>query len=254
MAIFGENEVARGEASIRNLETREQTAVPRARRRAPRSAKNSELENGRASRRPQTNSYLRRASSRRCRQERRRAGLGAPHPRSRRRHVPRYPRSRRRLAGRGPRERRADERRQAAALGVRRRRLRRRAAALARHREPEARDRRGRDPRARDPPAQRGEDAAVPDRRGRPGVGGRAARSTAISICAGRGCSTTSACATASRSRSGNTSTPTASGRSRRRSWRSRRPKARATSWCRAASTRASSTRCRSRRRSSSRS
>ena len=30
MAIFGENEVARGEASIRNLETREQTAVPRA--------------------------------------------------------------------------------------------------------------------------------------------------------------------------------------------------------------------------------
>jgi len=30
MAIFGENEGARGEASIRNLETREQTAVPRA--------------------------------------------------------------------------------------------------------------------------------------------------------------------------------------------------------------------------------
>jgi histidyl-tRNA synthetase len=30
MAIFGENEVARGEASIRNLGTREQTAVPRA--------------------------------------------------------------------------------------------------------------------------------------------------------------------------------------------------------------------------------
>ncbi len=29
MAIFGENEVARGEASIRNLETREQQAVPR---------------------------------------------------------------------------------------------------------------------------------------------------------------------------------------------------------------------------------
>jgi histidyl-tRNA synthetase len=29
MAIFGENEVTRGEASIRNLETREQTAVPR---------------------------------------------------------------------------------------------------------------------------------------------------------------------------------------------------------------------------------
>jgi histidyl-tRNA synthetase len=30
MAIFGENEVARGEASIRNLETREQVSVPRA--------------------------------------------------------------------------------------------------------------------------------------------------------------------------------------------------------------------------------
>jgi len=30
MAIFGENEVARGEASIRNLETREQQTVPRA--------------------------------------------------------------------------------------------------------------------------------------------------------------------------------------------------------------------------------
>ena len=30
MAIFGENEVARGEASIRNLDTRQQTAVPRA--------------------------------------------------------------------------------------------------------------------------------------------------------------------------------------------------------------------------------
>lgn len=30
MAIFGENEVARGEVSIRNLETREQTSVPRA--------------------------------------------------------------------------------------------------------------------------------------------------------------------------------------------------------------------------------
>ena len=29
MAIFGENEMARGEASIRNLETREQQAVPR---------------------------------------------------------------------------------------------------------------------------------------------------------------------------------------------------------------------------------
>jgi histidyl-tRNA synthetase len=30
MAIFGENEVTRGEASIRNLETREQVSVPRA--------------------------------------------------------------------------------------------------------------------------------------------------------------------------------------------------------------------------------
>jgi histidyl-tRNA synthetase len=30
MAIFGENEVTRGEASIRNLETREQQTVPRA--------------------------------------------------------------------------------------------------------------------------------------------------------------------------------------------------------------------------------
>ncbi len=29
MAIFGENEVSRSEASIRNLETREQIAVPR---------------------------------------------------------------------------------------------------------------------------------------------------------------------------------------------------------------------------------
>ena len=34
MAIFGENEVARGEASIRNLETREQRTVPRAEARA----------------------------------------------------------------------------------------------------------------------------------------------------------------------------------------------------------------------------
>jgi histidyl-tRNA synthetase len=30
MAIFGENEVARGEASIRNLDTREQVSVARA--------------------------------------------------------------------------------------------------------------------------------------------------------------------------------------------------------------------------------
>jgi histidyl-tRNA synthetase len=29
MAIFGENEVLRGEVSIRNLDTREQTSVPR---------------------------------------------------------------------------------------------------------------------------------------------------------------------------------------------------------------------------------
>ena len=43
-----------------------------------------------------------------------------------------------------------------------------------------------------------------------------------------------------------------ASSRSRRRSSPSRRPKARATTWCRAGCTRASSTRCRSRRRSTS--
>ena len=66
------------------------------------------------------------------------------------------------------RQRRADGRRQAAALGVRRRRHRawceRRVAG---HGQPEARDRRGRGAGARDPAAERGEDAAVPDRRRR---------------------------------------------------------------------------------------
>ena len=53
-------------------------------------------------------------------------------------------------------------------------RVRRRPAAVARYREPEARHRRGRGPRARDPAAERSEDAAVPDRGRRPGVGRRA--------------------------------------------------------------------------------
>src|SRR5438046_41979 len=63
-------------------------------------------------------------------------------------------------------------------------------------------------------------------------------------FCGGRACSTTSACATACRWRSGNISTRTGSGRSRRRFSRSRRPRARAIFWCRAACIPASSTRC----------
>jgi len=100
--------------------------------------------------------------------------MGASHPRSGRRHLSRHPRPCRHLAGRGARERRAHDHRQAAAIRVRRRRLRDGAAAFAGYGECEARHRRGRDPRARHPSAQRSEDAAVSDRRRRSRVGGRA--------------------------------------------------------------------------------
>ena len=60
-------------------------------------------------------------------------------------------------------------------------------------------------------------------------------------------------CATARRWRRAATSTRTASSTSRRRCSTSRRPRARASSWCPRASTTASSTRCRSRRSCSSR-
>ena len=54
---------------------------------------------------------------------------------------------------------------------------------------PKLDDRRGRGRGARDPAAQRGEDAAVPDRRRRAGRPRRRGCAIAISICAGRACS-----------------------------------------------------------------
>ena len=83
---------------------------------------------------------------------------------------------------------------------------------------------------------------------------GDAAAATATSICGGRACSTTSVCATASRWRCGSTSTSRASRDRDADPDEVDARRARATTSCRAACIRASSTRCRSRRRSSSRS
>ena len=128
------------------------------------------------------------------------------------------------------------------------------AAARCRDGEREARHRRGGSRRARDPAAERGEDAAVPDRRRHAGQRGRAA---ALSL---------------SRSAPSAPAVQPGPAASRddgdpevfRRQWllgdRDADPRqvharrARATTWCRAACTRASSSRCRSRRSSSSRS
>ena len=102
--------------------------------------------------------------------------------------------------------------------------------------------------------AERSEDAAVPDCRGLAGLRGRPA---ALPL---SGSAPAAAAAQHRPAPPGGDGDPailrraTASGRSRRRFSRSRRRKARATFWCRAACTPASSTRCRSRRRSSSRS
>ena len=104
----------------------------------------------------------------------------------------------------------------------------------------------------RDP--ERGEDAAVSDQRRHGGRRGDAAALPLSRPAPARAAAATSCCGTRSRSRRGGTSTARASSRSRRRSSRGPRPKARATTSCRAACTRASSSRCRSRRRSSSRS
>ena len=75
---------------------------------------------------------------------------------------------------------------------------------------------------------------------------------TACSTCAGPSCSRTSSCATGCCSARAARSASWSSSRSRRRSSPSPRPRAPATIWCPAGSTRASSTRCRSRRRSTS--
>ena len=71
------------------------------------------------------------------------------------------------------------------------------AAAFGRDGEPEARDRRSRGAGARDSAAERGEDAAVPDRRGLARSPRTCGCATATSTCGGRACSTTSACGTA---------------------------------------------------------
>ena len=76
--------------------------------------------------------------------------------------------------------------------------------------------------------------------------------STASSICGARRCRRTCACATARRWRCASSSTAKASSTSRRRCSRARRPKARATTSCLRACIRAISSRCRSRRSSSS--
>ena len=114
---------------------------------------------------------------------------------------------------------------------------------------PALRRNRGAGARSRDP--QSFGAAAVPDRRGEP-LRDHPPAATGCSTCAASRCRRTCACATASRWRCAATSTRTASSTSRRRCSRARRPRARAISSCRAACIQASSTRCRSRRSSSS--
>ena len=125
------------------------------------------------------------------------ARLGAPRPRPRRRALPRHPRPRR-LSQVVVRDNDAllAEAKRLRPEYRRRRRRRRSQRRIGRDGQPEARDRRGRSAGARDSAAQRGEDAAVPDRRGRARSRRTCGCATATWICGGRGCSTTSACAT----------------------------------------------------------
>jgi hypothetical protein len=101
---------------------------------------------------------------------------------------------------------------------------------------------------------QRHAPGAVSRPRKKPSRTRKSASNTATWTCAARRCSATSACATTSRWPSARASASRAFLRSKRPSSPSPPPRARAIFWCPAACIPASSTRCRSRRRSSSRS
>ena len=184
-------------------------------------------------------------------------GLGAPPARPRRRHLPRPPRSQRLVQVVLDPERSAAAHARGAAtcaleyvVAVRGRGR----AALAGDRQPRAADGRDRDRRRASCACSRhASEPRLPDRRRRPTPPRTSASATATSTCAARACSRNLVLRhrVAARTR-GLLERGAASSRSRRRCSRAARPKARATTSCRAACTPGASTRCRSRRSSSS--
>ena len=98
---------------------------------------------------------------------------------------------------------------EAGAAGIRDRGRRTGGAPLRRDAQPEDRHRRGRGGGAQPHRAERGADAAVPDRRGRRRSPRRSVSATVTWTCAGRGCARTSACGTASPWRSATAWMPT---------------------------------------------
>ena len=241
LAIVGEDEQARGEVAVRDLQTRQQTDCsrgpsPRARIAQTRPAGASRRERARDSG-PTSHQvwvgvvlWLNRLATL---QRTHTCGalrildvgadvvlarLGASRPRPRRRPVPRHPRpaaSRRSSCATNDALLAAAKRlRPEFVVGI--------VGTVQRRTDdtvnPKLDDRRGRGAGATNSAAQRGEDAAVPDRGRRAGVGGRAAALPLPGPAPAAPAARTSGCATAWRSPSGSTSTRRGSGRSRRRS------------------------------------